>query len=518
MARTSSSTRTPTGPTSGAVARSAARSVGPAPDPVSPPPAPLLDAMTIGRRIRSLRQQRHMTLDDLGSRIGRAASQVSVLENGRREPKLSSLQAIAAALDVTLPDLLSAGPLSHREELEVGLERYQRSGAFAALGVRPIKVSRSLPTEALEMIMGLQHELERIAGERAATPEEARRANADLRTTMRARDNYFPEIEAQARDILSAVGHSTGPLSQRVAADVAAHLGFSLHYVADLPHSTRSVTDLVHHRIYLPQTRTPSHDPRSPLLQALASHVLGHGRPADYGDFLRQRVETNYLAAALMLPEAPTVELLLRAKAARQISVEDLRDAFAVSYETAAHRFTNLVTRHLGIPVHFLKVQEGGTVSKAYENDGLHFPTDTLGSIEGQPACRRWAARRAFTSADRFGAHYQYTDTPWGTYWCTARTQGSDEGESAVSIGVPYAHVKWFTGRETVEREQSQCPDKVCCRRPPPELDERWSRNSRPNAKAHTSILAALPRGAFPGVDTTEVYSFLDRNAPADGG
>ena len=455
-----------------------------------------------------------MTLDDLGARIGRAASQISLLENGRREPKLSTLQAIASALQVTLAQLMSAEPLSHREELEVGLERYQRAGAFTALGVRPVKVSAGIPTEALELILGLQHEIERIAGERAATPEEARRADADLRSTMRLRDNYFANIETQARTLLTAVGHSSGPLSQRVAAEIAAHLGFSLHYVTDLPHSTRSVTDLVHRRVYLPQARTPGHDPRSPVLQALASHVLGHGRPTDYGDFLRQRVETNYLAAALMLPEEPTVALLAGAKRSRDISVEDLRDAFAVSYETAAHRFTNLVTRHLDIPVHFLKVQQGGTVSKAYENDGLVFPTDVIGSIEGQPACRRWAGRRVSAALEQFSPYYQYTDTPTGTYWCTAQAQANEDGESSVSVGVPYAYGKWFRGRETTQREKSGCPDKSCCRRPPAELDQRWAGNSRPDAKAHTSVLAALPRGAFPGVDTTEVYGFLDRNAP----
>ena len=29
------------------------------------------------------------------------------------------------------------------------------------------------------------------------------------------------------------------------------------------------------------------------------------------------------------------------------------------------------------------------------------------------------------------------------------------------------------------------------------------------------TLLATLPTGAFPGVDTTEVYEFLDAHAPA---
>jgi hypothetical protein len=297
--------------------------------------------------------------------------------------------------------------------------------------------------------------------------------------------------------------------------EIAAHLGFTLHHVADLPHSTRTVTDLANGRIYLPQGNVGFNDSRSPVLQAIASHVLGHTEPADYADFLRQRVEANYLAAALMLPEDGAVELLAQAKQERRLSVEDLRDAFAVPYETAAHRFTNLATRHLQIPVHFMKVHEGGTLHKAYENDGVVFPSDPLGAIEGQPVCRQWTARVVFDLEDRFSPYYQYTDTSSGTFWCTSRVQGSSQGAFSVSVGVPFAHVRWFRGRETTERAASRCPDPSCCRRPPGTLADRWAEHAFPSARPHASLLAALPVGVFPGVDTTEVYEFLERHAPA---
>lgn len=475
---------------------------------------PGVDTLVLGRRVRHLRTARGMTLDDLGTAIGRAASQVSMLENGHREPKLSLLQQVAHALDVPLAELLRDEAPSRRAALEVELERAQRGPLFASLQVPLVKVGRSLPSDALEALVRLQAEVQRLLTEKAATPEEARRANAELRATMRAQDNYFPDLEEHARGLLAAVGHPGGPLSQRGTADIAAHLGFSLHYVHDLPHSTRSVTDLEHGRIYLPHGLTSSADPRSALLQAVASHVLGHTEPRDYGDFLRQRVETNYLTAALLLPEDGTVALLREAKAERRLSVEDLRDAFAVTYETAAHRFTNLATRHLGIPVHFMKVHESGTLHKAYENDGVRFPSDPLGAIEGQPVCKHWTARVVFSIPDRFSPYYQYTDTSSGTYWCTSRVQGSPEGEFSVSVGVPFAHVRWFRGRETPERAASRCPDAACCREAPEELATRWAGRSWPSARPHASTLAALPTGAFPGVDATEVYEFLDRHAP----
>jgi predicted transcriptional regulator/DNA-binding Xre family transcriptional regulator len=475
----------------------------------------MLDSLTIGRRIRQLRTARRMTLDELGAAIGRAASQVSVVENGKRELKLGELQRFARALEVSIDQLLSAEPPTGRAALEIALERAQRGPLSASLGLPQLAVRKSMSDEAIEAILGLYRELERVHSERAATPEEARRANTELRRSMRRRNNYFAELEEVARGLLAAVGHTAGPLSQRVAADLGSHLGFTLHYVPDLPGSTRSVTDLNNGRIYVPVGASPDADPRSVVLQALASHVLGHTEPTNYAAFLEQRVQTNYLAAALLIPEAGAVDFLTRAKAARELSVEDLRDAYGVSYETAAHRFTNLSTQHLGVPVHFLKVHESGTVSKAYENDSVTLPTDALGAVEGQVVCRFWSARRVFDVADRFSPYHQYTDKPAGTYWCTSRIQSTPRGQFSVSVGTQFAQAKYFRGRDTSNRFTSTCPDSSCCRTPPVSLAAKWDKHSWPSARLNSSLLAAMPTGAFPGVDSTEVFEFLERHAPA---
>ncbi|MBG6237225.1 putative transcriptional regulator/DNA-binding XRE family transcriptional regulator [Mycetocola sp. CAN_C7] len=474
----------------------------------------VLDALTLGRRIRELRVARGMTLEQLGTAIDRAPSQVSTIENGRREPRLSMLRQIAAALSTTTENLLREEAPSERAALEIAVERAQRGPVFPALGIRPVRVSKGHSDDTLRTILALHQEVERLHRERAATPEEARRANAQLRATMRARDNYFPELEAEASRLLAAVGHTGGPVSQQLVGDMANHLGFTLHYVGDLPHSTRSVTDSRNGRIYLPTQQSASRDSRSPVVQALASLVLGHQEPTSYADFLRQRVETNYLTAAILLPEADAVRHLTEAKNFRRISLEDLRDAFAVSYETAAHRFTNLATARLGIPVHFTKVHESGTIVKAYSNDGVVHPTDALGAVEGTTVCRRWTAFTVFAAEDRFSPWYQYTDNPNGTYWCTSRIEKAKEGDYSVTVGVPFEHVKWFRGRETTTRSRSSCPDPDCCRNAPSELADKWAHQSWPAARTPTSLLAALPTGAFPGVDEVEVYSFLEAHEP----
>ena len=472
-----------------------------------------VDLISLGKRIRHLRKQRGFTLDSLGQAAGTAASQLSLIENGKREPKLSLLRALARELGVSSDELLGSDPPNRRVALEIELERAQRSPQYRSLNLPTVRPSSRLPTEVLETLVGLHREVQRQTNLNAATPEEARRANTKLRRRMRDRDNYFGDLEERARELLTHVDYSSGPLSQHAISDLASYLGFTLHHVNDLPHSTRSVTDLRNRRIYLTQNKASSHNPQTVLLQALASHVLEHRVPTTYLDFLEQRVATNYLAAALLIPEASAVRFLRQAMQQKEISVEDLRDNFAVSYETAAHRFTNLATHHLGIRTHFQKVHKSGIIFKAYENDGVAFPKDPTGAIEGQPICRYWTSRQVFDVPDKFSAFNQYTDTSTGTFWCTARTERGPDGEFSLSVGVPYKSSKWFRGKETTSRSVSRCPDPDCCRRPPRELAAAWAGHVWPAGRATSSQLAAMPPGSFPGVDETEVYRFLEKHS-----
>ncbi|MEV6634678.1 XRE family transcriptional regulator [Actinoplanes sp. NPDC051470] len=475
-----------------------------------------MDLALLGQRLRHQRRAKGMTLDDLSALVGRAPSQLSLIENGKREPKLSLLQSMATALEVPLQDLLRAEAPTRRAALEIELAHFQESSVYGALGLPTVRAGRRLPADALESLIGLHRELSRVLTEQSATPEVARRANASLRTEMRSRDNYFASVEKAAFDVLQSVRHSTGPLSQRGILDIAGQIGFTLHWVSDLPNSTRSVTDLRNRRIYLPQVASgKGHDPRAVVLQTLGHFVLGHNDPVDWGDFLRQRVEANYFAAALLMPEKFAVEFLREAKADRALAIDDFRDAFGVSYETAAHRFTNLATHHFGIPVHFTRVHESGIVYKAYENDNVRFPADVTGAIEGQPICRRWASRTVFQSEDPYSSFYQFTDTTAGTYWCTVHVESTRSGEFSVTVGTPYEHARWFRGGDTTRRTVSRCPDPACCRRPPSSLVDSWEGHAWPSARVHSHLLAALPPGTFPGVDAQDVYEFLQRRSPS---
>jgi hypothetical protein len=140
------------------------------------------------------------------------------------------------------------------------------------------------------------------------------------------------------------------------------------------------------------------------------------------------------------------------------------------------------------------------------------FPADPSGAIEGQRMCRQWSGRKVFAAANRFSPHCQYTDTPSGSYFCTAQVDPRDHA-AAITFGVPFEHSRWFRGRESSLRTRSYCPDGECCQRAPLTLAERWEGLAWPSARAHSHILSALPAGSFPGVDDVDIYEFLDRHA-----
>src|SRR5580692_9137762 len=255
-----------------------------------------LDLATFGQRLRHLRRTRGITLAELGERVGRAPSALSLLENGRREPKLSLIDALARALAVPAEELLRAQPPSRRAQLEIAVEEAQHDPLYAELGLPHLKVGARVPNDVLAHLVGLYAELRRQRTRPTATPEEARVANAGLRDAMRERGNYFPEIERAAAEALGAVSYRGGALSQGALLAIVSHHGFAVRYAQDLPRTVRSVTDLRHRRIYLKQESMGMHSPRTILLQTLGHFVLGHAArlrrlppPAGGGELFRGR-------------------------------------------------------------------------------------------------------------------------------------------------------------------------------------------------------------------------------------
>lgn len=60
----------------------------------------------LGERIRTLRKEKGMSLQDLAYQIGMEKSNLSVIENGKSNPQLLTYARIASALDTSLSHLM----------------------------------------------------------------------------------------------------------------------------------------------------------------------------------------------------------------------------------------------------------------------------------------------------------------------------------------------------------------------------------------------------------------------------
>ncbi|HXZ31780.1 MAG TPA: helix-turn-helix transcriptional regulator [Terriglobales bacterium] len=91
---------------------------------VATPPAPQMIPMHHGRghlnlaaSIRSMRLRNGLSQRQLAARMSVPRTYVSKIENEKATPTLSSLERLAKALEVTVPDLLSGGERNRQEEI-----------------------------------------------------------------------------------------------------------------------------------------------------------------------------------------------------------------------------------------------------------------------------------------------------------------------------------------------------------------------------------------------------------------
>lgn len=473
-----------------------------------------LDPLILGRRVRFYRNEASLTLDQLGEKVGKPAPYLSLLENGKKEPKVALVMELASTLAVDVAELLAPEPPTRRDELEIALARAQDTSLFDSLELPPVKPNAKMSNETLIHLVGLHEALRGRSSLASAGSEEVRRANGAVAAHLAANDGYLKEIEVAARSALDASKYAgEGPFTSRNLLDLTAHTGFELSPIEDMPSFARSIIDLENRRIYIAQRdELRTRQARKAVLQTLAGFLLDHEPDPDLDTFLRQRVETAYFAAAVLAPEDGAVARLMVAKENHDIDVEDVKELFYVSYEMAAWRTVNLLTRHFGIHSHLIVSDEMGTIVKGYSNDDAPIPRDEHGGMETQRLCRHWGSRVTFNSQDKFGTHRQYTDTPAGTYFCTTHVEAGREPAHGITVGVRFEDARWFRGRETENRATSTCPDPSCCRQPPEALSKKWGDKVLVSARSQARILGMLAPDPYPELDMPEVLGVVERH------
>jgi XRE family transcriptional regulator, fatty acid utilization regulator len=404
-----------------------------------------MESAAIGQRLRELRIERGIAQAELARQLGISPAYLNLLEKGRR--------------NMQFPLLLRA-----LDELKVELE-----GFMAAVGEqRPDDVLAHLLDDPLAQTLELdEHDLARLRAEpRVATTIAAlfhlyKNARAQLDTAvsklekgvpppvgyapgdevidfLQANKNYFPELEADAAKVRGESGLPRRFVSEQLVGVLRDQ--FDIEVVMESPSGRSSVV-----RSFSPETR------RLRVSSALSEHAvkfqLAHVigllllddsgldvrlvqesrlRHAETGRLIKIHL-ANYFAGALLLPYD---EFFDEVQGTRY-DVQKVATAFETSYEAVAHRMCNLADpKRPGVPLHFLRVDVAGNISKRYSASGFRFP-------QSYGSCPKWAVHAAFLTPAIITK--QYSTMPDGhSYFCFAKVI-SDPAAGSVVRGTTYS-------------------------------------------------------------------------------
>ncbi len=420
----------------------------------------------VGHRLRELRLDRAHSQADFARRLGISPSYLNLIEKGRRTLQLPLLWRALELLQVEPePFLDSLGERPVEQSLAQLLDEpllrtlnLDRDD-LATISAEPMAVTTvttlfNLYKNTRSQLDKLQqHFSRREADQKARASLERHGQGADQALALdyspldevvdflQAHRNYFPAIEEASAAARREFGLERRVLSDALVEALEHRLGVEVTVLPPgRPSSVVRYYDHVAGRLALSAGLSEARRKFD------LAHIVGLRRidelgldQAIAGSFKSRHPETprlvkihlaNYFAGALLMP----YEDVFREAQRTRYDVEGLAGLFEMSYEAVAHRFTNLAdAKRRGVPMHFVRVDVGGNISKRYSATGLGFPV-------GLGSCPKWVVHTAFLTPSTISK--QFSVMPDGAaFFCFAKVnvapvQGSLVKGTLYSIGL----------------------------------------------------------------------------------
>ncbi len=274
------------------------------------------------------------------------------------------------------------------------------------------------------------------------TPQEA------VTDFLQTHNNYFPELEQAAQEFRREAGLDSVSVRARLIGYLLERHGVSVEIARDASEdSGASFYDETKRHLILSMSLP---GPSINFHLALLSGQLSYGVVLDQlvatnllpSAVAKQRTKAalaNYFAGACLLP----YQEFLQAATQSRYNIELLEQQFSASFEQICHRLTTLRDPQAsGIPLHLIRVDVAGNISKRFSASGLRIPR--YGS-----ACPRWIMHHALLSPGILCA--QVTQMPdGGRYFSIARTTA----KPSLTFGHPGKHYAICIGCELTFADQ----------------------------------------------------------------
>lgn len=408
----------------------------------------------MGQRLRELRLRRGLQQSEVARRLKISPAYLSLIEKGKRVVQLPLLFQALELYDVAVEDFM--GSLGERrvddglaklldEPLLRSLNLSEEDLASISAEPRMVATITALFNLYKNTRSQLDHVMASIAQRERQADEDSVRFDYspydEVTDFLEQNDNWFEALEERAQQF-----RRDGAFGRRVTSDdlergLLEQVAVRVHRIPEPADSSVIRTWNAEERLL-----TVSNDLFEQRLKFQLAHTIALGlfdeeklhMPILEG-YSGQHAETrklikihlaNYFAGALLLPYPE----FYREVMSTRYDVELLAQLFESSYETVAHRMCNLSDpRRRGVPMHFLRVDVAGNISKRYAGDGIRFPHQG-------GSCPKMAVHLAFLTPSVIAK--QYSAFPDGsTYLCFAKIvseplQGSLVKGTTYSIGL----------------------------------------------------------------------------------
>jgi len=408
----------------------------------------------MGQRLRELRLRRGLQQSEVARRLKISPAYLSLIEKGKRVVQLPLLFQALELYGIAVEDFMRS------------LGEHRVDDGLARLLDEPLVRSLNLSEEDLASISAeprmvttitalfnlykntrsqLDHVMAGIAQrERQADDDSVRFDYSpydEVTDFLEQHDNWFELLEERAQRFRRDCAFGRRVTSDDIERGLREKVGVRVHRIPERADSSVIRTWNAEERVL-----AVSNDLFEQRLKFQLAHTVALGlfdeeklhEPILEG-YSGQHAETrtlikihlaNYFAGALLLPYPE----FYREVMSTRYDVELLAQHFESSYETVAHRMCNLSDpRRRGVPMHFLRVDVAGNISKRYAGDGIRFPHQ-------DGSCPKMAVHLAFLTPNVITK--QYSAFPDGsTYFCFAKIvsepqQGSLVKGTTYSIGL----------------------------------------------------------------------------------
>ncbi|MGB5812688.1 MAG: short-chain fatty acyl-CoA regulator family protein [Polyangiales bacterium] len=408
----------------------------------------------MGQRLRELRLRRGLQQGEVARRLKISPAYLSLIEKGKRVVQLPLLFQALELYGVLVEDFMASlgehtvdeglarlldepllRSLNLSEEDLASLSAEPRMVATITALFNLYKNTRS----QLDHVMMSMAQLERQAGEGDVRFDYS--PYDEVTDFLEQHDNWFESLEERAQEFRREAGFARRVVGEDLERGLREQLGVRVHRTAETSNSSVIRRWNADERILTVSGRLFEQRLKFQLAHTIALGLFDEEKlhkPILEG-YAGQHAETrrlikihlaNYFAGALLLPYPE----FYREVTVTRYDVELLAQLFESSYETVAHRICNLSDpRRRGVPMHFLRVDVAGNISKRYSGDGIRFAHE-------DGSCPKMGVHLAFLTPNVIAR--QYSTFPDGsTYFCFAKVvteteQGSVVKGTTYSIGL----------------------------------------------------------------------------------